>query len=283
MANYNQIFGRRRQSPVRRSGYSGRLLLALGLAAFALLSYCSTRSENPVTGETQYVDLTPDQEIAIGLRAAPEMAQQHGGLHPDQRVQAQVDEVGVRVVERSAAAESPYRYEFHLLADPQTVNAFALPGGQVFITAALYERLESSGQLAGILGHEVGHVVGRHSAERMAKAKLTQGLTGAAVLATAEGGRSSAAMAAMIGQMINMKYGREDELESDHFGVEYMSDAGYDPRSMIRVMEILAEASQGARPAEFFSTHPDPGNRIERIQASIAERFPNGVPAGLEP
>lgn len=283
MANYKQIFGRRRQSPVRRKGCSGRLLLALGLAAFALLSYCSTRSENPVTGETQYVDLSPDQEIAIGLRAAPEMAQQHGGLHPDQRAQAQVDEVGARVVERSAAAESPYRYEFHLLADPQTVNAFALPGGQVFITVALYERLESIGQLAGILGHEIGHVVGRHSAERMAKAKLTQGLTGAAVLATAEGGRSSAAMAVMIGQMINMKYGREDELESDHFGVEYMSDAGYDPRSMMRVMEILAEASQGARPAEFFSTHPDPGNRVERIEASIAERFPNGVPDGLEP
>ena len=257
-------------------------MLALGLAAFALLSYCSTRSHNEVTGETQYVDLSPQQEIALGLRAAPEMARQHGGLHPDERAQAQVDAVGERLVRRSPAADTPYRYEFHLLSDPETVNAFALPGGQVFITAALYERLESIGQLAGVLGHEIGHVVGRHGAERMAKAKLTQGLTGAAVLATSEGGRNSAALAVAIGQMINMKYGREDELESDHLGVWFMSEAGFDPRSMVRVMEILGQASQGARPAEFFSTHPSPANRIARIRASIRERYPEGVPANLE-
>lgn len=272
-----------RDSRSQRRGFRGRILLALGLAAFAVLSYCSTRSENEVTGETQYVDLSPDQEIALGLEAAPEMARRHGGLHPDRSAQARVDDVGERIVRLSSASSTPYRYEFHLLADPETVNAFALPGGQVFITAALYRRLESVGQLAGVLGHEIGHVVGRHSAERMAKAKLTQGLTGAAVLATAESGRGSAALAVMIGQMINMKYGREDELESDHLGVWFISEAGYDPRSMIRVMEILDAGSRGARPAEFFSTHPNPENRIARIQASIEDRFPDGVPPGLDP
>ncbi len=267
----------------RRSGCNGRLLLALGLALFAILSYCGTRSENPVTGEAQYVDMSPDQEIAMGLRAAPRMAREYGGLHPDRGAQAEVDRVGERIVRRSPAAQSPYRYEFHLLADPETVNAFALPGGQVFITAALYNRLQSEGELAGALGHEIGHVVGRHSAERLAKSKLTQGLTGAAVLATSEGGRNSAAMAVMIGQMINMKYGRDDELESDHFGVWFMSDAGYDPRSLIRLMKILEESSAGARPAEFLSTHPSPDNRIDKIQLAIRERFPDGVPADLEP
>ncbi len=287
------IFGRRPrhggQAPRARRGGGGkmRLMLALGLAAFSLLSYCRTRTENPVTGETQYVDLSPDQEIALGLQAAPQMAQQHGGLHPDAAAQQQVDDVGNAIVRNSPAGRTPYNFEFHLLADPNTVNAFALPGGQVFITAALYSRLESIGQLAGVLGHEVAHVVGRHGAEHMAKAKLTQGLTGAAVLATYDPSnprsRGSAAVAAMIGRMINMKYGREDELESDNLGVWFMSDAGYDPRSMERVMEILAQASQGPRPAEFFSTHPNPDRRIERIRAEIARRFPDGVPAGLQP
>ncbi len=286
MANYRTpVFGRGQQvQRQRRGGFNkARLLLALGIAAFSLLSYCRTRTENPVTGETQYVDLSPDQEIALGLQAAPEMAQQHGGLHPDRAAQDQVDLVGGEIVSKSMASQTPYNFEFHLLADPNTVNAFALPGGQVFITAALYNRLESIGQLAGVLGHEVAHVVGRHGAEHMAKAKLTQGLAGAAVLATSDPSQRSAGIAQMIGRMINMKYGRADELESDKFGIWFMSDAGYDPRSMERVMEILAEASQGPRPAEFFSTHPNPEQRVEQIRAEIQRRFPSGVPSTLKP
>jgi predicted Zn-dependent protease len=208
------------------------------------------------------------------------MIQQHGGLHGDPGLQALVDAVGRRIVERSDALETPWEFEFHLLADPDTVNAFALPGGQVFITMALFARLETEGQLAGVLGHEVGHVVARHSAQRMAKSQLTEGLMGAVVVAT-ESARS-AQVAAVIGGLVNMKYGRDDELESDSLGVRFTSDAGYDPRAMIRVMEILAEASGGARQPEFFSTHPNPENRIGRIEQAIRERFPNGVPEGLE-
>jgi len=121
----------------------------------------------------------------------------------------------------------------------------------------------------------------------VARAQLTEGLTGAAVLATYDPNnpstQQSAAMAQLIGQTINMKYGRDDELESDRLGVSYMADAGYDPRALIRVMQVLAEASQGPRPPEFLSTHPDPGNRVEQIEAAIAERFPEGVPEGLTP
>ena len=86
----------------------------------------------------------------------------------------------------------------------------------------------------------------------------------------------------MVGQMVNMKYGRDDELQSDRLGVRFMVDAGYDPRSMIDVMKILAESSKGAEQPEFFSTHPNPDNRITRIQEAIDELFPNGVPDGLE-
>lgn len=278
------IFGggrRRRMSGFGRSrrGGKARLAIALVMAVFALCSYVGSKEFNPVTGEEQYIGLTQHQEIALGLQAAPQMIQQHGGLHPDPQLQALVDQVGERLVRGSAARETNWRYEFHLLSDPQTVNAFALPGGQVFITDALFGRFETEGQLAGVLGHEIGHVVARHSAQRLAKQQLTQGLTGAVVVATESAGAAQAA--AVIGNLVNMRYGREDELQSDKLGVRFMADAGYDPRSMIRVMEILREAAGGRSQPEFFSTHPDPENRIGRIEQAIAEVFPGGVPSGL--
>ena len=214
------------------------------------------------------------------------MAQQFGGLHPDQEAQATVDQVCARIISRSAAKETPYQFDCHVLADEDTINAFALPGGQVFITAGLLKRLQTEGQVAGVLGHEIGHVVARHGAEHLAKAKLTQGLTGAAVLATYDpdnpSTRNTAAVAALIGQVVNMRFGREDELESDKLGVRFLAESQYDPRAMIDVMRILEEAAGGGRQPEFFSTHPNPGRRIEYIQQVIAETFPQGVPSGLE-
>lgn len=266
----------------------GRLLIALVVAVISLLGYFGNSVFNPVTQEKQHVGgVTPDQEIAMGLQAAPEMEQQFGGLEPDPRVQALVDSVGNRIVSRTAASTTPYQYAFHVLSDPETINAFALPGGQVFITDGLLKRLDTEGQLAGVLGHEIGHVVARHGAEHIAKSQLTQGLTGAAVLATYNpndpGSRNSAAVAMMIGQLVDMKFGRADELEADKLGVRFMSDAGFDPRSMEKLMQILEQSSSGNRPPEFFSTHPNPENRIVRIREAIQEKYPNGVPEGLQP
>ncbi|NNF43441.1 MAG: M48 family metalloprotease [Phycisphaerales bacterium] len=267
--------------PRRRRGGKLRLLIGAAIALFAIVSFFGSRQYNPVTGEKQFVALAPHQEIALGLQAAPQMIRQHGGLDPGDQRQRLVDAVGMRLVERSAAARTEWQYEFHLLADTQTINAFALPGGQCFITAALFDRLETEGQLAGVLGHEIGHVVARHGAQKMAKSKLTQGLTGAVLVATDSA--ESTLLTQMIAQMVNMKYGRDDELQSDELGVRFMADAGYDPRAMLAVMRILAEASSGSRPPEFFSTHPNPDNRLARIERAIGEVFPGGVPAGLEP
>ena len=269
----------------RRSGFGGfkaRLLIGVAFAAFSLLSYCSSKEINPVTGEKQYVSITPKQEIALGLQSTPQMIKQHGGLYPDERLQEYVDQVGFSLVRNAPELRDlPWQYEFHLLRDPQTINAFALPGGQVFITDALFSKLKTEGQLAGVLGHEIGHVVARHGAQRIAKSSLTQGLIRAVVVSAGDAG--SAQVAQMIGQIVNMKYGREDELESDKLGVILMSKAGYDPRSMKGVMEILAQASKGNKQPEFFSTHPNPDNRIGRINQAINEIFPNGVPPGLKP
>ncbi len=268
------------------SSGGGRILIAIVLALFAIGSYYfgTSRVENPVTGEVQRVSMTTQDEIMMGLQAAPEMAQQFGGLHPDEQAQQMVDDIGQKIVADSAASQTDYQYDFHLLADSETVNAFALPGGQIFITAALFERLQTEGQLAGVLGHEIAHVVARHSAEHIAKAQLMEGLTGAAIVAAYDPENPSSAqraqMAAVVGQLVSMKYGRDDELESDQLGVRFMSDAGYDPNALVGVMQILAEAGGSSQP-EFFSTHPNPENRVEKIQAAIEAEFPDGVPAGL--
>lgn len=270
-----------------RTGCNPRLLIAALVALGSIASYFGYRTLNPVTGETQHVGaISVEDEVALGLHAAPEMAARFGGLHPDAGVQQLIDAIGRRIVDRSAARRGEYPFEFHVLADARTVNAFALPGGQVFLTAGLLEKLERENQIAGVLAHEIAHVVARHGAEHIAKAQLAQGLTGAAVIATydPQNPRSyqAAAMAAIVGQLITMKYGRDDELESDRLGVRFMAEAGYDPRAMIRVMEVLRDASQGDAPPEFLSTHPNPDQRIKQIQQAIAEVFPDGVPAHLE-
>lgn len=258
-----------------------QLIIALIVAAFSLLSYFGSSSVNTVTGEKQYIGLSQKEEIAMGLQSAPQMAAQMGGLTQNAQARQLVAGVGAKVVAQSVAAKSGYPFKFHVLGDPKTVNAFALPGGQIFITMALLSRLETEGQLAGVLGHEVGHVIARHSAEHIAKDNLTQGLTGA--FAMGSGSMSGAQVAQMVGQMQMLKYGRDDELESDRLGLRLMAEAGYDPRALIRVMQILEKAGGGSRTPEWQSSHPVPANRIQQINETIAKAFPSGLPSGLKP
>lgn len=250
----------------RGGGLKIRLLIGAGIILFTVFKYYSNRGTNPYTGKKQSIEITEEQEILLGLQSAPEMAQQHGGLYPNQEAQDLVDKIGNRLVDNSIARETPYRYDFHLLRDPEAINAFALPGGQIFITYALFKKLENEDQLAGVLGHEIGHVVGRHSAERMAKQGLTQGIISGVMVGADQG---AGQMAAMIANVVNMKYGRGDELESDDLGVKFMIDAGYQPEEMIGVMQILKAAAGPDRTPEFQSTHPDPENRIEKIKEAI--------------
>ncbi|MEM6865895.1 MAG: M48 family metalloprotease [Bacteroidota bacterium] len=248
---------------MRRGSWKVRIFIGLAIVAFAFIRRCNNKEENPYTGRVQNINMTADQEIAIGLQSAPEMAQQHGGLYPDERMQALVDAVGNRLVQNSIARETPYQFDFHLLADNRTINAFALPGGQCFITYALFSQLDES-QLAGVLGHEIGHVIGRHSAERIAESNFWQTLTMGASVGGDMGGLVSG-----IGQNTLLKNGRGDELESDELGVLLMIQSGYDPNSMIKVMEILRASAGTNRVPEFQSTHPDPENRIEKIKEAI--------------
>lgn len=241
-----------------------RLLIGLAIVGFAFFRKCNQQIENEFTGRMQTITMTPDQEIAIGLQSAPQMAQQHGGLHPNNQYQALVDNVGNKLVSNSLAKKTPYKYEFHLLADERAINAFALPGGQIFITYALFSKLQNEDQLAGVLGHEIGHVLGKHSAERIGESEFWKTVsTGASV------GADMGGLVSGIGQNTLLKNGRNDELESDELGVVFMLDSGYNPEEMIGVMKILKDAAGPNRVPEMQSTHPDPDNRIEKIREAI--------------
>jgi predicted Zn-dependent protease len=268
---------RRRSSAI--NGLTIRLLIGVAIAIFSLFSYFASQQYNPVTGENQHVSITPNQEIALGLQSAPQLIQEFGGLYPDDQLQAEIDSIGFELVNNSVAQATPWQWEFHVLDDPETINAFALPGGQVFITTALLSEFETADEVAGVLSHEIVHVLARHGAQQLAKNELTNGLVGA--VAVASGNADAAQTAAVIGQLVNMSYGRDAELQSDTLGVCLMHDAGYDPEAMIDVMRILEQASGGARQPEFFSTHPNPQNRIAEIEEAIelAETSPDYCPA----
>ncbi len=279
MSEYRRYYGGT-GDPYSREGRglgTGRfklfLIIGLAMAAFQAFKYYSSTQTNPITGEEQRVQWNTEEEIQLGLQAVPQMAQEYGGLHPDQRAQDYLDQVGQKLVNSTIAAKTGYPYDFHLLADDQVVNAFALPGGQCFITAALFSKLKNEDQLAGVMGHEIGHVIHRHGAERSASQGFIQGLIQSVLIGTG-GDQALTQVASMVGQYSSMKYGRDQELESDDFGVRLMIEAGYDPTQLIGVMDILEEASGGQKVPEFQSTHPSPENRREKIKEAI-EKYKN--------
>lgn len=280
--------GSRRSSGSRLGGFKGRLLIAGAIALFAIVTYFMNTSVNPFTDEKQRVGMNEEQEVAMGYQAMPEMVRQMGGAQPPNSPKAQfLDQVGQVLLDRSniqAVLDEkgiPWKFTFILLEDDETINAFALPGGPVFMTEALFDQLDNEAQIAGVIGHEIGHVIHRHGAQRMAKQQLGASLIQAATVGTGE--MSAAQVGQMVNGVIQNSYGRDQELESDGWGLEMMVQAGYDPREMVGVMETLKAASgNGPRGPQFMQTHPYPEDRIKAINAWIDQKFPNGVPGNLD-
>lgn len=258
--NYNQ-------GSQQSSGLMIRIIIGVVMVVFSIISYMGSQEFNEVTGENQYLSLSVDQEIALGLQSAPSLIQEFGGRTRNAQLQSRIEQIGANLVRNSIASNTPWRFQFHVLEDRQTVNAFALPGGQVFITEAMLSQLNNDHEIAGVLAHEIVHVLARHSAQRIAQSDLTNGIIGAVSVASGDAGTTQTA--AMIGQLINMSYGRDDEIQSDTIGICLMIDAGYNPEGMLGVMRVLNNLS-GGRSDDFFSTHPSPENRIQRIEQAIA-------------
>ncbi len=249
-------------------------LLAL-LLVLAPLSGCTT---NTATGRSQLLAMSWEEEVRIGAEASPEFIQQGGGELPDEKVLAYVRELGGRL---AAESEMPdIEWEFHVL-DSQVINAFALPGGKVFMSRGLMEKMTNEAQLAGVLGHEIGHVTARHGNERMTQALVAQGV----ILAVGIGGAVSdnewmqvlGVGTAVGGQLFLLKYSRSNESEADALGVRYMARLGYNPVGQVQVMEILRAAGGGGGGPEWLATHPAPETRIKDLESLILKDYPGAT------
>ena len=285
--------GRRRQDDPRVSGAVSRrggggllgTLLSnprIGMAVVMMIGavvtyYLQTKEEvNPVTDQAYRVVGDVQNDIKMGMQAAPEMIQQGKGEYRDQKLQAYIDRVGAKLVQANSKGDwaetfQQYHWDFHLLADEEMINAFALPGGQIFFTHGLFSKLKTEDEVAGVLGHEIGHVIARHSAKQMAKSQLINGVVMAGATAASDGQNNPGQIAQMVAGVWNMKYGRDDETQADTLGTQFMVNAGYHPDGLVKVMEILKAEMGNQRQPEFMSTHPDPGNRVGHIRQIIED------------
>ena len=235
------------------------------LVALTAVSGCAV---NPATGERQFSLVSEGQEIQMGREADAEISASLG-LVDDEEWQTYVQSLGDRMALASERPDLPWT--FRVVDDP-VVNAFALPGGFIYITRGILTHFSSEAELMGVLGHEIGHVTARHSVSQMSRAQLAQlGLGVGSILAPDLAPLAQAAGAGL--GLLFLRYGRDDERQADDLGLRYMTREGYDPREMATTFEMLADASgareEGGRVPAFLSTHPDPLERRDRIIARI--------------
>jgi predicted Zn-dependent protease len=214
--------------------------------------------------------ISKEQEIQIGQESRGQFEQEFGGRYPDPRVQQYAQDVGMRLVRRAGRTDLPW--EFRVL-NSDVINAFALPGGFVYITRGLLFKLNDEAEMAGVLGHEAGHVVHRHSVQQLQRAQLVQGGFALATLLGGQKAANYADLAQLVSGLVMMKYSREQEKEADLSGLDYMTREGYDPTGIVRVMELFKRESKEGGPPEFLSSHPDPGNREEYLTKAIQSKY----------
>src|SRR5881409_1646776 len=223
---------------------------------------------NPATGSRQLMLISESQEIAMGRDYDKEVVTSIG-LYPDSGLQRYIQQFGARLAATSERPNLPWT--FRVVDDP-VVNAFALPGGFIYATRGIFAHLNSEAELAGVVGHEIGHVTARHSVSQLSKQQLAQLGLAVGTIASPELGRYAGLAGQALGVLF-LKYSREDESQADELGLRYMRRATYDPREMPHVFETLTRVSQaqgGGRVPEWLATHPNPENRRGRIEQEIA-------------
>jgi predicted Zn-dependent protease len=221
--------------------------------------------------EAQIFGLSESQEVELGQEAARQVERQQPILR-DSQVTSYVNSIGQGLVRSSKRRDISYTFK---VVNSSDINAFALPGGFVYVNRGLIEAADNESDLAGVISHEIGHVVGRHSAEQMKKAGIAN--LGLGVLEAILGARSGAAAGlAQVGSQIGasaafMKFSRDDEREADRLGVRNLYDAGYNPAGMVTFFEKLGDLrkSQPSKLETFFSTHPNPTERASNISREI--------------
>ena len=239
------------------------------LSFAAMLAACAT---NPVTGKSEISLISQDQEIQMGQQGAQQVVQEIG-LVNNQALQNYVQQVGSAIAAKSERPNLPW--SFRVVEDP-TPNAFALPGGFIFVTRGLLDLMNNEAELASVLGHEIGHVTAKHSVHQMSQQQLAQlGLGIGAILSPTVAQFGELASQGL--GLLFLKYGRDDERQADDLGFRYAFSQGYDVREMddvFRSLQRLGEASKQSPLPTWLATHPGEAERIQTIDAKLAQLQP---------
>ncbi len=246
-----------------------RLGIRRGVTMAALAGVALSCATNPVTGKKQLALISESQEIAMGREADKDVAASYG-LYPDDQLQRYVQTLGTSIASRTERPSLPWTFR---VVDDAAVNAFAIPGGFVYVTRGILTHLNSEAELAAILGHEIGHVTARHSVSQMSQQQLAQvGLIAGMIVSPKVAQFGNLAQTGL--GLLFLKFSRADESEADSLGFRYMLTDGYDPRKMVDVFRMLEGVSQQAgsqgRMPQWLSSHPDPENREAWASRSVA-------------
>lgn len=242
------------------------VVLTTALLLIGLLIACAI---NPVTGKRELMLLSESDEVALGQQTDQEIAQTYG-IYEDAALNSYVQTIGVRMGKLSHRPQLAYQFK---VLDTPVVNAFAVPGGYVYVTRGIMAYLNDEAELAGVLGHEIGHVAARHTAKEYSKQQLAQLGLGVGYILS-EKFRQYAGIANFGVSLLFLKFSRDNEREADNLGVEYSSKTGYDAARMASFFETLERMSDGGSGSglpEFFSTHPNPENRLVAVRSRARE------------
>lgn len=240
-----------------------------GLAAAVCLSIAPSMMAQRTAIKPAWNLYSPQDDIALGREVAADAQKQLPSCNAPS-VDAYLTKLGKKLIAKLPTGGVQYPWEFHCVNDKE-INAFALPGGYVFVNRGAIEVSDNEAQLAGVMAHELAHVVLRHGTAEATKAQAAQGVVG--ILGAILGGNAGGALLTELGRFsaggVLLKYSRTSETQADVMGTQVLYDAGYDPRALAQFFEKIEAESKGKNPPEFFSDHPNPEDRVQRVQEEI--------------
>lgn len=240
------------------------------ILSFSLIS-CIAEID-PISGKKTYTLLSTQQEIEIGQKVVPSAINETDGLYPDREVQNYIKQLGATI---ATVTPRKVNYQFYVV-NSSDINAFALPGGPIFLTRGIILKMENESELIGVLAHELGHINARHHAKFLEKTygmSILVGILGIA-LQGSEYASAVISLAQVSAGLLQLKFSRDQENEADALGVRFTYQSGYDPKGLLTMFEKFKSLERGIN-VEWLSTHPLPDTRIKNVQQMIAQQYPD--------